>query len=81
VHAEGERVFITRPDGSREEVTRREAAAGGEKLPEAVCPVGAQLSEEALAAEEPAPGVSALDEGLHRIAVAGKEAAHEAPQG
>jgi hypothetical protein len=84
VHAEGERVFITRADGSRQEVTRREAeAATGEKLPSAVCPVGADVPAlpEETEESEAAPGTSPLDGALANLSEKdGKEAAHVAQQ-
>jgi hypothetical protein len=42
LHAEGERVFLTREDGLRQEVdlTPPLAAAGGAEMPQAVCPDG-----------------------------------------
>lgn len=75
IHAEGERVIMTGPAGTRQEIDlapgrASESAAGQpdqEQLPEPICPAGAVASgftDEA----EPAPGTSPLDEGLQRIA-------------
>jgi transposase InsO family protein len=74
IHAEGERVILTGPAGTRQEIdltTGRssESAANRpaeEQLPEPICPAGAVVSgctDDA----EPAPGTSPLDEGLRRI--------------
>jgi transposase InsO family protein len=70
VHAEGERVILTRQAGQRQEVDLVAPAAtqrSGE-LPEPVCPLGvvaavARTEEEAV----PAPGTSALDADLGRL--------------
>jgi transposase InsO family protein len=77
LHAEGERLILTREDGTRQEIAWGSPEAkklAGEEAPAPVCPegrvpAGAEL-EEACNAEPPAPGVSALDEGLPRIAQA-----------
>ena len=69
IHAEGERVFVTGPEGTRQEIdlaTGRSPATEGQ-LPEPICPAGAVASgwpEN----EEPMPGTSPLDDGLRRIA-------------
>jgi len=73
VHAEGERVILTRAEGERQEIdlvppaTRAEAART--ELPQPVCPLAdvtglgiAQANE-----EPPLPGVSPLDDGLRRL--------------
>jgi len=79
VHAEGERMILTRGDGAREEIALVPPAAGPashpgptdaprDTLPDPVCPQ-ASLPE-GVADEEgepPPPGVSPLDEGLKRI--------------
>jgi transposase InsO family protein len=72
IHAEGERVILTGPEGTRQEI---DLAAGQsattntshESLPEPICPAGAVDSGFA-PDEEPAPGTSPLDDGLNRIA-------------
>jgi transposase InsO family protein len=70
IHAEGERVFVTGPEGTRQEI---DLAAGlateapQESLPEPICPAGAVTSAWS-DDEEPAPGTSPLDDGLRRIA-------------
>jgi len=72
IHAEGERVILTGPEGTRQEI---DLAAGQSataetphaSLPEPICPAGAVDSGFALD-EEPAPGTSPLDDGLQRIA-------------
>ena len=66
IHAEGERVIVTGPQGGRQEVDLAVPQPKRE-LPEPVCPAGAVAS--GLVEEgEPAPGTSPLDEGLRRIA-------------
>ena len=69
VHAEGERVIMTRQEGQREEVdlTPPLPPASPEpepELPQPVCPQGVVSSElaEAENQPEPAPGCSPLDE-------------------
>jgi len=71
VHAEGERVILTRGEGRQEidlvppPAAASEAAAA---LPEPVCPQGVPTANAELGCEEPpAPGVSALDAGLARL--------------
>jgi transposase InsO family protein len=66
IHAEGERVIVTGPQGTRQEVDLR-AAAPKSELPKPVCPAGA-VSSEVVEEEEPSPGTSPLDDGLRRIA-------------
>jgi hypothetical protein len=68
VHAEGERVILTRPQGERQEIdlvppTPAPEAAPAD-LPTPVCPMGevAGLGMEEANAEPPEPGTSALDE-------------------
>jgi hypothetical protein len=64
IHAEGERVIVTGPAGTRQEVDLA-APAGRQTLPEPVCPAGVVTAlAEAEAEEEPAPGTSPLDEAL-----------------
>jgi hypothetical protein len=65
IHAEGERVIVTGPQGTRQEVDL--SAAAKSDLPEPVCPAGA-VSSELIEEGEPAPGTSPLDDGLRRIA-------------
>src|SRR5262245_13415203 len=72
VHAEGERVILTRAEGERQEidlVPPAAPAATEAELPLPVCPVGEVigLGTEAANAEPPAPGASPLDEGLRRL--------------
>jgi transposase InsO family protein len=80
IHAEGERVILTGPTGTRQEIDL--AAAGTSEsppanagpaqessLPEPICPaavIGSGIPDET----EPAPGTSPLDEGLQQIAEA-----------
>jgi transposase InsO family protein len=73
LHAEGERVILTGPAGTRQEIDlaahRASAASPGqpEQLPEPICPAGA-VAGGVTDETEAAPGSSPLDEGLRRIA-------------
>jgi transposase InsO family protein len=72
VHAEGERMILTRAEGARQEIDLVAPAARpetGTELPVPVCPVGAVtgLGSEAADAAEPAPGTSPLDDGLRQL--------------
>ena len=82
VHAEGERVILTKETGQREEIdltpANTVAPAVPEQvapLPKAVCPQGVVSSygSELGSEEPPAPGTSVLDEGLRKVAEAGRE--------
>ena len=66
IHAEGERVIVTGPQGTRQEVDLAVPPASAE-LPEPVCPVG-QVSSGFAEEPERAPGISPLDDGLRQIA-------------
>lgn len=67
VHAEGERVILTGAEGRRE-VDLTPPAAASAPLPEPVCPLGAIDSTHDEGFEEPpAPGASALDDGLKQL--------------
>jgi len=71
VHAEGERVILTKADG-RTEIDLLSPAVSADAvaaaLPEPVCPQGVPTANTALGCEEPpAPGASAWDEGLARL--------------
>jgi transposase InsO family protein len=65
IHAEGERVIVTGPQGGRQEVDLAMPQPKSE-LPEPLCPAGAVASG-IVEQDEPAPGTSPLDEGLRRI--------------
>ena len=71
VHAEGERVILTRGDGRQEiDLVPPPAAADAapSSLPEPVCPQGVPTENAELGCEEPpAPGTSPLDAGLARL--------------
>jgi transposase InsO family protein len=69
VHAEGERVILTNPDGRQEIdlLPRPAAETPMPVLPEPVCPHGVVSTTDGFEAP-PAPGTSALDEGLERLA-------------
>jgi transposase InsO family protein len=60
LHAEGERVILTGPSGGRQEVDLA-ATAARQELPEPVCPSGVVCGEPE-AEQEPAPGISPVDE-------------------
>ena len=71
VHAEGERVILTKADG-RTEIDLTPSAVpsetGSSPLPEPVCPQGVPAANAELECEEPpAPGASPLDAGLARL--------------
>jgi transposase InsO family protein len=86
VHAEGERMILTRAEGARQEIdlvapaARPEPGASSTELPVPVCPVGevTGLGSDAANADEPGPGTSPLDDGLRQLgeafAVEGGEA-------
>ena len=83
IHAEGERVILTGPAGTRQEIDlaaartsadrTSESTLGGAgqsaeaQLPEPICPAAVLASGIADDAE-PAPGTSPLDDGLRQIA-------------
>jgi transposase InsO family protein len=74
LHAEGERVILTKADGTREEVNLkapgRRAGPGESTAMPAPAAVGAELADlpsTVQEPEEPAPGTSSLDEDLARI--------------
>jgi hypothetical protein len=61
LHAEGERVILTGPEGARQEVDLGAVApAARPELPEPVCPAG--VVSGLVENEVPAPGTSVLDE-------------------
>jgi transposase InsO family protein len=67
IHAEGERVIVTGPAGTRQEVDLAATAvpAARDELPEPVCPAGVVTDRTDEGREEPpAPGTSPLDEAL-----------------
>jgi len=67
VHAEGERVILTNPDGRQEIDLLPRPSAEAPALPEPVCPHGVVSSEGEGFEELPAPGTSPLDERLARL--------------
>jgi transposase InsO family protein len=93
VHAEGERMILTRAEGARQEIdlvapaARLEPGAPAGELPVPVCPVGeiTGLGTEAANADEPAPGTSPLDDGLRQLgeafAAADRDAANPDAEG
>ena len=63
LHAEGERVILTGPEGARQEVDLAAASlAAREELPEPVCPAGVVSALTGDEEREPAPGTSPVDE-------------------
>jgi transposase InsO family protein len=83
VHAEGERVILTRAEGDRQEIdlvppptARPDQPPPDTELPMPVCPLGevTDRSTESLDADEPAPGTSLLDDGLQKLRTAFPEA-------
>jgi transposase InsO family protein len=76
VHAEGERVILTRKAGERQEIDLVRPAAETSRvpvgLPDPLCPQGIVAAGMDEGQEEPpAPGTSALDEGLDGLAAEG----------
>jgi Integrase core domain len=65
VHAEGQRVILTRPDG-RQEIDLLPPQSPGAGLPEPVCPQALIAAGGEGFEEPPGPGESALDEELPR---------------
>lgn len=81
MHAEGERMILTRAAGERQEIdlapppttnTQPPERSASVELPAPVCPQGAVtgVGSEAANAEPPAPGTSPLDEDLGRLRAA-----------
>ena len=71
IHSEGERVILTGPAGTRQELDLAAPAAPpapATPLPEPVCPAGAVGAGGSGDEGEAAPGTSPLDEGLRRCA-------------
>ena len=67
VHAEGERVILSRQGQASQEIDLVAPAAPPETMPPPVCSLGIVASD-GIGAEQPLPpGVSMLDEGMHRI--------------
>ena len=82
VHAEGERMILTRAAGERQEIdlaspspSMGEGRGGGEQFPTPVCPQGevTGLGSEAANDEPLAPGASPLDDDLDRLRALGEE--------
>jgi transposase InsO family protein len=67
VHAEGERVILSREGQTRQEVDLVPPTAPPETMPQPVCSQGLVASDGAGQEEPLPPGVSMLDEGMHRI--------------
>jgi transposase InsO family protein len=66
IHAEGERVIVTGPQGGRQEVDLAVPASPA-VVPEPVCPAG-MVATDFVEEGETAPGTSPVDDGLRRIA-------------
>jgi transposase InsO family protein len=67
LHAEGERVILTGPDGDRQEVDLAAAPTPRAELPEPLCAAGLVSSAFEGEDDELPPGTSPLDEGLRRL--------------
>lgn len=67
VHAEGERVILSREGQARHEIDLTAPSAPPESMPMPACPQGVVASDGIGEEEPPPPGVSMLDEGMHRI--------------
>ncbi len=67
VHAEGERVILTNPEGRQEIDLLPPRPPTGSALPEPICPHGVVATEGEGFEQPPAPGGSHLDESLDRI--------------
>ena len=70
VHAEGERMILTRSEGERQEIDLvAPASATPAELPRPVCPLGEVigLGADEANAEPPLPGTSPLDDDVRRI--------------
>jgi transposase InsO family protein len=72
LHAEGERLIVTRAEGGREEIALvppGSAPAPAPEIPEPICPHGAPLAgiAETESPDPRPPGTSSLDEGLGQI--------------
>jgi len=67
VHAEGERVILSRQGQARHEIDLTAPSALPESMPKPACPQGVVASDGIGEEEPPPPGVSMLDEGMHRI--------------
>ncbi len=61
VHAEGERVYLRRGDGERQEIELAESERSSPTLPEPLAAAGSPTDPEPLAEGEHAPGTSPLD--------------------
>jgi transposase InsO family protein len=70
IHAEGERVILTGPTGTRQEIDLTAApapSAAAPSLPEPICPAGMVAGDREQPEPEPEPGTSPLDAGLEDI--------------
>ena len=67
VHAEGERVILSREGQVRQEIDLVTPAASPESMPLPVCSQGIVASDGIGEEPPPPPGISMLDEGMHRI--------------
>jgi transposase InsO family protein len=67
VHAEGERVILSREGQARQEIDLVAPTAPPEMMPKPVCSQGIVSSDDIGQEQPPPPGISMLDEGMHRI--------------
>ena len=92
VHAEGERVILTREGGAREEVDLARPTAltapaasveppSGSSLPAAICPDGSPLVDLVIEEDDPAaPGVSSFDAAMDKLQ-ANERGTRQSPDG
>ena len=82
VHAEGERVILSREGQARQEIDLTAPSAPPEAMPQPACSQGVVASDGIGEEEPPPPGVSMLDEGMHRIieSFSGQDGAAEGGQ-
>jgi transposase InsO family protein len=81
VHAEGERVILSREGQVRQEIDLVTPAAPPESMPQPVCPQGIVASDGIGEEQPPPPGISMLDEGMHRIVQSMNEAGKPQEEG
>jgi transposase InsO family protein len=67
VHAEGERVILSREGQTRQEIDLVAPAAPPQSMPAPACSQGIVASDGIGEEQPPPPGLSMLDEGMHRI--------------
>ena len=81
VHAEGERVILSREGQVRQEIDLVTPAAPPESMPQPVCSQGIVASDGIGEEQPPPPGISMLDEGMHRLVQSMNEAGKPQQEG